>query len=70
MTKATPRETASMMTIEEAAQYLQQHPLTVRRLAWEGAIPAFKVGRQWRVKRKLLDQWFEEKSMQNINAPT
>lgn len=59
-----------MMTIDEVAKYLNLHPLTVRRLAREGAITAFKVGRQWRVKRELLDQWLKEKSMENVDSPT
>ncbi len=64
-----------IMTIEEVAEYLGLHPLTVRRLARDGEIPAFskipfrgKVGRQWRVKRELFDRWMADKSMQNVNA--
>lgn len=48
-----------IMTIEQVARYLSLHELTVRRLAREGEIPAFKVGRQWRVKKELLDRWIE-----------
>ena len=55
-----------IMTIEEVARYLSLHELTVRRLAREGEIPAFKVGRQWRVKKDLLDRWIERKTMRNI----
>jgi excisionase family DNA binding protein len=66
----TTEETAQMMTIDEVAEYLQLHPLTVRRLAREGSIPAFKVGRQWRVKRALLDAWVTEQSTQNIDPQT
>ena len=44
-----------IMTVDEVAEYLGLHPLTVRRLARDGDIPAIKVGRQWRVKRDLLD---------------
>ena len=54
----------SMMTVEEVAEYLSLHPLTVRRLARDGEIPAFNVGRQWRVKRALLERWIEEQSSQ------
>ena len=53
------------MSVEEVAEYLSLHPLTVRRLARDGEIPAFKVGRQWRVKRALLDEWIEQRSMGN-----
>ena len=55
-----------IMTIEEVARYLSLHQLTVRRLAREGEIPAFKIGRQWRVKKNLLDRWIEREVMRNI----
>ena len=51
-----------MLTISEVAKYLKLHELTVRRLAREGELPAFKVGRQWRIKRNLLETWIEERS--------
>ena len=57
-----------IMSIEEVAGYLDLHPLTVRRLARDGEIPAFKVGRQWRVKRALLDRWIEESSAKNTRS--
>ncbi|MBN1583257.1 MAG: helix-turn-helix domain-containing protein [Anaerolineae bacterium] len=56
----------AIMTIEELAVYLQLHPLTVRSLARAGELPTFKVGRQWRVRRDMLDRWLEEMSMQNL----
>jgi len=55
-----------IMTIEEVARYLSLHELTVRRLAREGEIPAFKVGRQWRIKRRILDRWIERETMRNL----
>ncbi|MBN1935287.1 MAG: helix-turn-helix domain-containing protein [Anaerolineae bacterium] len=51
-----------MLTIAQVAKYLKLHELTVRRLAREGELPAFKVGRQWRVKRDLLEKWIGERS--------
>ena len=61
MDKATP-----LMTVEEVAVYLQLHPLTVRRLARESRLPFFKLGRQWRAKRELLDEWIEQESLKNV----
>jgi excisionase family DNA binding protein len=55
-----------IMTIAEVAEYLGLHELTVRRLAREGAIPALKLGRQWRVKRDLLERWIEKRSLHNL----
>jgi len=58
-----------IMTIAEVAAYLGLHELTVRRLAREGAIPALKLGRQWRVKRDLLEKWIESRSLHNVGEP-
>ena len=57
-----------IMTVDEVAEYLHLHPLTVRRLARDGEIPAFKVGRQWRIKRELLDRWIADRSAQNADV--
>jgi len=51
-----------IMSVEEVAEYPSLHPLTVRRLARDGEIPAFKIGRQWRIKRALLEAWIEQRS--------
>ncbi len=60
------RDVSEIMTIEQVARYLSLHELTVRRLARDGEIPAFKVGRQWRVKRELLDSWIEREAYLNL----
>jgi excisionase family DNA binding protein len=64
----SPKHLAPIMTTEEAARYLQMDVLTVRYLAREGAIPAFKAGRLWRLKRELLDRWLEERSRQDAGG--
>ncbi len=55
-----------VMTIDQVAEYLHLHPLTVRRLARDGDIPAIKIGRQWRVKRDLLDRWLAQEAMKSV----
>ena len=57
-----PKDLPDMLTIAEVAKYLKLHELTVRRLAREGELPAFKVGRQWRIKRDLLEKWISSRS--------
>ena len=57
-----------IMTVDEVAEYLNLHLLTVRRLARDGEIPAFKMGRQWRIKRYLLEQWIADRSAQNAGV--
>ncbi len=51
------RELFEAYTAEEVAQYLKLHPYTVRRLAREKKIPAFRVGGQWRFRRDDIDKW-------------
>jgi excisionase family DNA binding protein len=44
-------------TAEEIAKYLKLHPYTIRRLAREKKIPAFRVGGQWRFRKDAIDMW-------------
>ena len=46
-----------VLDVREAAEYLRINDQTLRRLARDGEIPAFKVGRSWRFKRETLDAW-------------
>lgn len=51
-----------MMTAEEVARYLRLAEATVYKLAQAGRIPAAKIGRAWRFRRDLLDEWFREEA--------
>lgn len=48
-----------IMTVNEVARYLKISVITTYRLVQEGKIPAFKVGRSWRVKRSDLADFIE-----------
>jgi excisionase family DNA binding protein len=41
----------------EAARFLRIHPATVKRLAREGKLPAFRIGNRWRFRPSELDAW-------------
>jgi excisionase family DNA binding protein len=47
------------LTTEEVLDYLQVNLRTVYRLIKAGRIPAVRVGRQWRFRRRDLDAWLE-----------
>ena len=51
-----------IMTAQEVAQYLRLSTATVYKLAQAGKIPATRVGRAWRFKRELLDEWIKQQS--------
>jgi excisionase family DNA binding protein len=49
-----------LLTVEQAAQRLQMHADTVRRLLREGQLPGRKIGaRHWRVPADLLKAYVE-----------
>ena len=56
----------NLLTTEQVAQYLKIDKFTLYRLVTQKKIPAFKVGNQWRFKRRLLEDWLKKNS--NINA--
>jgi len=49
-----------VLNIREAAVFLGVHEQTVRKLARRGALPCFKVGRDWRFRKEALVRWSEE----------
>ena len=51
------KKLAEAYTAEEISKYLKLHPYTVRRLAREKKIPAFRVGGQWRFRKDDIDRW-------------
>jgi len=47
---------------EQVAKYLNVDKFTVYRLLADKELPAFKVGNQWRFKRKQLENWLLKNS--------
>lgn len=54
------RDADKIMTVAEVAEYLRLGEATVYRLAQEGEIPGVKVGRSWRFKKGMIDEWFRQ----------
>ncbi len=51
-----------ILTISGVAQLLKVAEKTVYTMAQKGDLPAFKVGGQWRFRRKDLDDWIDAKT--------
>jgi excisionase family DNA binding protein len=60
-------ELGKPFTVEEIANYLSLHPYTIRRLARDGKIPAFRAGGQWRFRKDDIDQWSKSYSFAHGN---
>ena len=48
------------LTLRDLAEYLQVSKEKIYHLARSRSIPAYKIGSQWRFKRKEVDTWIEE----------
>jgi PTS system nitrogen regulatory IIA component len=49
-----------ILTIEEVARYLRLTPQTIYKWAQEKRIPAAKLGKEWRFRKSIIDQWLDE----------
>jgi excisionase family DNA binding protein len=58
----------SFLTTEEVLDYLQVNLRTVYRLIKAGKIPAVRVGRQWRFRKRDIDAWLESQRPRNARA--
>ncbi len=45
-----------ILTIREVAEYFKLSPTTIWRWCNEGRLPAFKVGRSWRIHRSEVEK--------------
>jgi excisionase family DNA binding protein len=50
---------SEILTTEEVAEYLRTSVENIKRMARRGDLPASKLGRNWRFRRRDLDDWFE-----------
>ena len=57
------------LTTEEVLEYLQVNLRTVYRLIKAGKIPAVRVGRQWRFRKRDIDAWLESQRPRGLRSP-
>jgi len=58
------------LTTEEVLDYLQVNLRTVYRLIKAGKIPAVRVGRQWRFRKRDIDAWLESQRPRTTRGNT
>src|SRR3954462_13742611 len=54
-----PGNDEGFLTTEDVLDYLQVNLRTVYRLIKAGKIPAVRVGRQWRFRKRDIDAWLD-----------
>jgi excisionase family DNA binding protein len=58
------------LTTEEVLEYLQVNLRTIYRLIKAGKIPAVRVGRQWRFRKRDIDAWLESQRSRGAGRPS
>jgi excisionase family DNA binding protein len=58
------------LTTEEVLEYLQVNLRTVYRLIKAGKIPAVRVGRQWRFRKRDIDAWLDSQRTHQMGNAT
>jgi excisionase family DNA binding protein len=59
----------TFLTTEEVLEYLQVNLRTVYRLIKAGKIPAVRVGRQWRFRKRDIDAWLDSQRTRGSSRP-
>ena len=60
---------SDLLTINEVSVYLRIPKSTLYKLVQEGKIPGFKVGRHWRFRRAVVQEWIKEKENASNSKP-
>lgn len=60
----------TFLTTEEVLAYLQVNLRTVYRLIKAGKIPAVRVGRQWRFRKRDIDAWLDSQRLRGGRSAT
>lgn len=47
----------ALLTVDQAAEYLQISPWVMRKWLREKKVPAFKIGKEWRIEEKDLEEF-------------
>lgn len=59
-----------ILTVQEVANYLRISRSTIWRWCSEGKLPAFKVGRSWRIRRTSVENLVDKQSTeQELTRP-
>jgi excisionase family DNA binding protein len=56
----TTTQASELMTVKEVMVYLKLSRATIQRWCHTGALPAVKIGKEFRIRRGDLDRWYAD----------
>jgi excisionase family DNA binding protein len=54
---------AGIMTVHDVARYLLLSEAKVYKLARQGCLPAIRLGKSWRFRKDLIDEWMRKETV-------
>jgi excisionase family DNA binding protein len=60
--KEDPVVNDQLMTIKEVADFLRISTISAYSWVRDGKLPAIRIGKEWRVRTRDLDEWLEVRS--------
>ena len=57
---------ADILTVHDVARYLRLSEAKVYKLARESCIPAIRLGKSWRFRKDLIDEWIRKETVQSL----
>lgn len=58
----------TIMTVREVAKYLRLSEAKVYRLVNAGLLPGMRIGKTWRFRKDILDEWLVERSKREMQS--
>ena len=58
----------TIMTVKDVAEYLRMSEAKVYKLVKEGVLPVVRIGKTWRFRKDLLDDWLKECSRNELHT--
>ena len=52
----------NVLTVHDVAVYLRLSEAKVYRMAREGRVPAFRLGKSWRFRRDMIEEWIRREA--------
>lgn len=59
-----------MLTVDEIAEYLRVSRATICRWCGTGRLPAFKIGKSWRVQKRDLERYIDQQRGAEMATPS
>jgi excisionase family DNA binding protein len=59
---------SAIMTVKDVAEYLRMSEAKVYKLVKEGVLPVIRIGKTWRFRKDLLDDWLKECSRNEVQT--